>query len=368
MQFGQVRATDGFSAVMVPANTIKYIADESGRAGSGNRIMVASGANNAGRFSREEGGAMLHSCLEAAGKSGSDPSAARKAKAVEKHERGEQKRCAVFDARPLRGESLACWLRATNAKCVVSTFRKIDALFDDVGSDKQVDLIVFSVDESDLPQVLDALDKLASMSLSIPAVVISSKDDPGAALEFLRRGARGFIPTSLDMMDAAAALDFIAAGGTFLPALLFLEAEAAIAPRRPANAINVVSLGKGENGDGCGRLALPYSPAPRETAELTSREAKVLQCLCRGRPNKLIAHELALCESTVKMYVGRLMRKLKATNRTEVALFGERLLRELTESKPARTENVDEVVYAVQPLRLAEPAPRQQICQSTAAD
>jgi DNA-binding NarL/FixJ family response regulator len=337
-------------------------------AGSGNRIMTANDAIHASRFFREEGGAMLHSCLEAPGKSGSDPSAARKAKAIEKHGRGEQKRCAVFDARPLRGESLACWLRATNAKCVVSTFRKIDALFDDVGSDEQVDLIVFSVDESDLPQVLDALDKLASMPLSIPAVVISSKDDPGAALEFLRRGARGFIPTSLDMMDAAAALDFIAAGGTFLPALLFLEAGAATTPRRPASGINVVSLGKSQNGDGRARLALPYSPVQRETTELTSREAKVLQCLCRGRPNKLIAHELALCESTVKMYVGRLMRKLKATNRTEVALFGERLLRELTESKPVRAENGDEVVYAVQPLRLGEPGPRQQICQSTAAD
>jgi DNA-binding NarL/FixJ family response regulator len=56
----------------------------------------------------------------------------------------------------------------------------------------------------------------------------------------------------------------------------------------------------------------------------------VLECLCRGKPNKLIAHELGLCESTVKMYLGRLMRKAKVTNRTELALFRERLLRETT--------------------------------------
>jgi len=46
----------------------------------------------------------------------------------------------------------------------------------------------------------------------------------------------------------------------------------------------------------------------------------VLELLGQGRPNKVIAQRLAMCESTVKVHVRQIMRKLGATNRTEVAL------------------------------------------------
>ena len=35
--------------------------------------------------------------------------------------------------------------------------------------------------------------------------------------------------------------------------------------------------------------------------------------------NKLIAYELNMCESTVKVHVRNIMKKLQATNRTQVA-------------------------------------------------
>ena len=35
--------------------------------------------------------------------------------------------------------------------------------------------------------------------------------------------------------------------------------------------------------------------------------------------NKLIAYELNMCESTVKVHIRNIMRKLKATNRMQVA-------------------------------------------------
>ncbi len=38
-----------------------------------------------------------------------------------------------------------------------------------------------------------------------------------------------------------------------------------------------------------------------------------------GKANKIIAFELNLCESTVKVHVRSIMRKLQARNRTEVA-------------------------------------------------
>jgi len=47
----------------------------------------------------------------------------------------------------------------------------------------------------------------------------------------------------------------------------------------------------------------------------------VVRALCRGKANKVIAYELNMCESTVKVHVRNIMKKLKAKNRTEVAVM-----------------------------------------------
>jgi DNA-binding NarL/FixJ family response regulator len=43
--------------------------------------------------------------------------------------------------------------------------------------------------------------------------------------------------------------------------------------------------------------------------------------LRQGKPNKIIAHELEISESTVKVFVRRILMKLHASNRTEVAFL-----------------------------------------------
>ncbi|WP_136625483.1 response regulator transcription factor, partial [Mesorhizobium norvegicum] len=55
------------------------------------------------------------------------------------------------------------------------------------------------------------------------------------------------------------------------------------------------------------------------TGMFTIREAAVVEALKKGKANKIIAYELNLCESTVKVHIRNIMKKLKATNRTEVA-------------------------------------------------
>ena len=56
----------------------------------------------------------------------------------------------------------------------------------------------------------------------------------------------------------------------------------------------------------------------RQASFFTSRQSAVVEALKRGKANKIIAYELNMCESTVKVHVRNVMRKLKATNRTEV--------------------------------------------------
>jgi DNA-binding NarL/FixJ family response regulator len=64
------------------------------------------------------------------------------------------------------------------------------------------------------------------------------------------------------------------------------------------------------------------SSSPRDqhlTEMFTSRQIQVAKAIWEGKPNKIIAYELNMCESTVKIHARDIMRKLKATNRTEAA-------------------------------------------------
>ena len=63
---------------------------------------------------------------------------------------------------------------------------------------------------------------------------------------------------------------------------------------------------------------MAQSPAGRR--HLTRREVDVLALLKQGKPDKLIADALNLRVSTVKVHVRNLIRKMGATNRTQVAL------------------------------------------------
>jgi DNA-binding NarL/FixJ family response regulator len=54
---------------------------------------------------------------------------------------------------------------------------------------------------------------------------------------------------------------------------------------------------------------------------LTEKEEKVLQHLSEGMSNRQIANALFLAEGTVKNYVSRIMEKLHANTRTELAIL-----------------------------------------------
>jgi DNA-binding NarL/FixJ family response regulator len=58
-----------------------------------------------------------------------------------------------------------------------------------------------------------------------------------------------------------------------------------------------------------------------QDAPLSEKEGKVLQLIAEGKSNKQIAGMLFLAEGTVKNYVSRIMEKLHAGSRTELAVI-----------------------------------------------
>ena len=59
----------------------------------------------------------------------------------------------------------------------------------------------------------------------------------------------------------------------------------------------------------------------RHHTSLTERENAILKCLSAGMSNKLIARELDIMESTVKVHIRNLLKKLKFRSRVEAAVW-----------------------------------------------
>lgn len=60
------------------------------------------------------------------------------------------------------------------------------------------------------------------------------------------------------------------------------------------------------------------------TEPLNNKEEKILQLIAEGKSNKQIANAVFLAEGTVKNYVSRIMEKLHANTRTELAVMSVR--------------------------------------------
>lgn len=145
---------------------------------------------------------------------------------------------------------------------------------------------------------------------SVPLVVFSDREEVGDVMEAVEAGASGFVCASTPPSIVFQALRFVMGGGRYFPSSALLGARDM--PR------HVGAAGLGDVGEGAGR------------AHLTARQSAVFRLLREGYSNKRIARELAMRESTAKVHVRQIMRKLGASNRTQVALYGLRDSEETT--------------------------------------
>ena len=210
-------------------------------------------------------------------------------------------RIVVIDDHAFTRECIAKCLQSSYREATVASFAAAADCVDAGVGRGEVTVILYNVRSRRVsaPDVEANLSTLLRQFPSVPIILLSDID--GAAdyiVEALERGARGYIPTSSTLSIALEAMRLVRAGGTFVPASGFL----ALSGRTTGSAKAV------------------------GTEKFTLRQMAVLHRLRKGKANKTIAYELQMSESTVKVHIRNIMKKLKATNRTEAAFLARQLM------------------------------------------
>ncbi|MCT8999397.1 response regulator transcription factor [Chelativorans intermedius] len=206
-----------------------------------------------------------------------------------------EKSLVILDSRTLDRECLTQCLRARGLEMDILAFGSMDewrARRDALAAPSAVLFNLGGRRCSD-PGVAKEIGAVASEFRPAPVVVLADSDELAQILKALECGAKGYIPTSTGVGVCMEAVNLAMAGGIFVPA------SSVLAMRK------VIDEGAGEERPFAGMF--------------TQRQEEVIRALRRGKANKIIAYELNLRESTVKVHIRNIMKKLKATNRTEVA-------------------------------------------------
>ncbi len=200
----------------------------------------------------------------------------------------------VIDSRVLDRECFCGFLRSHKQKFHVTAFGSREEWLAGGGDSRPVSVVVLSIGGLKLsdPQTATSIRQAASDFAPIPMVILGDGEELKHILRALECGARGYIPSSVGLAVCIEAIKLAIAGGIFIPA-------------NPVMAMSKMIDG----GDTEQHFAGMFTP----------HQADVVMALRRGKANKIIAYELNMRESTVKVHIRNIMRKLRATNRTEVA-------------------------------------------------
>ena len=205
---------------------------------------------------------------------------------------GERRVIAVIDDQILVRQGFAQSLEAAQEDTAVLCFSTIDEWQAAADQHPTVSLVLLCRTGRRMTNAPLDIEHLSKSAGGIPIILISDEEDPQAIQAAFHAGARGVIPASVDLGLALMAMRLVSAGGKYLPECILGS------PKPPEN-----------------------DSVPKVRGMFTDRQAAIVELLRQGKPNKIIAHELGMMESTVKVHIRAIMGKLNAKTRTEIAFI-----------------------------------------------
>ncbi|GAA3996826.1 response regulator transcription factor [Comamonas faecalis] len=158
--------------------------------------------------------------------------------------------------------------------------------------------------DNHLPGVrgVDAIGGLREASPASRIVMLTVSEDGDDLASALRQGAQGYLLKTIDGDLLAEAVRRAARG------------EPVVSPEMMGKLVNAFQQQ--------GAPVAPEPPAAQEDASpLSPREEEVLREIAQGASNKEIARRLDIAETTVKLHVQHILRKLGLSSRVQAAVY-----------------------------------------------
>jgi DNA-binding NarL/FixJ family response regulator len=215
----------------------------------------------------------------------------------------------------------------------------------------ECDMLIYSVGAPSAYEIFAEIQVLHTLRRQAALAIVSDDENPATVIAAMRSGAQGYFSNSMPPDLALQALSFVLHGGTYFPTNAIMASHALggglQSESRQPELVHEQPLPDAEqqnqapplgpddglyerppstlfDGKATG-LRLGHGPhGVRPSPEFTERQYAVLTCLCLGDPNKVIGRKLGMTETTVKVHVREIMRKLGVCNRTQVAIAASR--------------------------------------------
>jgi len=157
--------------------------------------------------------------------------------------------------------------------------------------------------DNHLPGVrgVDALPGLLEAVPGARVLMLTVSEDESDLAAALRAGACGYLLKTVDHEALASAI------------LGCLQGRSAISPEMTGKLVTAFQSGAA--------VAAPAAVPVDALALLSPREREILTHIARGASNKEIARALAIAETTVKIHVQHILRKLGLASRVQAAVF-----------------------------------------------
>jgi two-component system nitrate/nitrite response regulator NarL len=173
----------------------------------------------------------------------------------------------------------------------------------------QPDLILL---DNHMPGVrgVDAIAGLKEAAPDTHILMLTVSENEADLLAALQAGAEGYLLKTIESDDLSASILRVMAG------------EPVISPQMMAKLVTAVRQQPGA-APVAAAAAAAEAPAPTDAPpdSLSGREREILLLIARGHSNKLIARELDIAETTVKIHVQHILRKLHLTSRVQAAVY-----------------------------------------------
>jgi DNA-binding NarL/FixJ family response regulator len=150
-------------------------------------------------------------------------------------------------------------------------------------------------------------------------LVLTTLDDDETVFEAVRAGAHAYLLKDAAEDEVLETIRALRRGESHLTPQIARKVMDQF--RRLAQTSNSERLGEDVARFRTSEPVTPAHGAAFAAESLSDKEEKILELIAEGRSNRQIAQTLFLAEGTVKNYVSRIMEKLHANTRTELAIL-----------------------------------------------